>query len=182
MSNSAQNLQLCPPYIVLEDCKVLQPNSTSSWRNEIAKVGMCTVEKHRILGQQFSKKFKAQYLLNHTEFREECQRQFCRAHSGLSESYMVHIFWSWSWSWKQMLKLKFKGAGQGAGNDNFKFNFELQLQLQSLTWYDMILLLLMCSLKMPLTIFSEFCMVLEIRNLKACLARPWPPGLPHGPP
>ena len=140
MSNSAQNLQLCSPYIVLEDCKVLEPNSTSSWRYEIAKFGMCTVEKHRILGPNFSKEFKAQYLLNHAEFREECQIQFCGAHSGLSESYMVHIFWSWSWSWswKQVLKLKYGRASQGAGHGNFNLNFELQLQLQSLGWYDMI--------------------------------------------
>ena len=132
------------------------------------KVGMYTVEKHRILENRFPKKFKAQYLLNHAESREECQRQFCRAHSGLSESYMVHIFWSWSWSWKQVLKLKFKGAGHGAGYGNFNLNFELQLQLQSLRWYDMILLLLMSTSKMPLTSFSKFCMVLEIRNLTYC--------------
>ena len=136
MSNSAQNLQLCPPYIVLEDCKVLQPNSTSSWRYEMAKFGMCTVENRRILENRSPKKFKAQYLLNHTEFREECQRQFCRAHSGLSESYMVHIFWSWSWSWKKVLKLKFGGAGQGramvTSTSILSFNFN------SNHWHGMI--------------------------------------------
>jgi hypothetical protein len=38
--------------------------------------------------------FKAKLLLNHAELREECKRQFCRAHSGLSESYMVYGYWS----------------------------------------------------------------------------------------
>ena len=71
-----------------------------------------------------------------------------------------------------MLKLKYGRAGHG----NFNFNFELELQLQSLRWYDMILLLLMCSLKMPLTIFSEFCMVLEIWNFKTVFGPPLPRG------
>ena len=68
------------------------------------------------------------------------------------------------------------GGGLRAGHGNFNFNFELQLQLQSLTWYDMILLLLMCTLKMSLTIFSQVCMVLEIWNFQTVFGPPLPCG------
>jgi hypothetical protein len=40
--------------------------------------------------------FKAEYRLNRAELEEACLRQFCRAHSWHSESYMVWGYWSWT--------------------------------------------------------------------------------------
>jgi hypothetical protein len=40
--------------------------------------------------------FKAKYRLNRAELEEACVRQFRRAHSWHSESYMVWGYWSWT--------------------------------------------------------------------------------------
>ena len=73
MSKSAQNLQLCPPYIVFEDCKVPEPNSTST-RYKFSKLAFAQEGFHFF--QYFHVLiFNTKYLLNHAELRGKCQRQ-----------------------------------------------------------------------------------------------------------
>ena len=73
MSNSAQNLQLCPPYIVFEDCKVPELNSKSIWRYKFSKLAFAQVDFHFFQYLHVSI-FNTKYLLNHAEQRGECQK------------------------------------------------------------------------------------------------------------
>jgi hypothetical protein len=107
MSDWAQTLQLCFPYTVEKVCKVWQPNSTSTWRYESAKLAFAQLVRF-FFWCFFFFFLKANSSWTKQSWEESARDNFVE----LIQGFQNHIWfmgirvevevesWSWSWNWR----------------------------------------------------------------------------------